>query len=1067
MKVSKVSKKCVAFLLSFTLVFSMFGTFVVTSAASEDDSYVVVKETDGTALSVGETWYDLDTSGVEAGTDFEATAYYIRSDVDANFKAWTRPSDTNFHTTGAYKLVTSDGVVTEGTADTSAFMTIPAGFEGWVLFEKDGFVNCWGGTQVISDYTIDEISQFGVYYSKMDNSQTGGLVVDTCAFVMDVDAFLRASSEDEPTEPDENPTDGYYNSGYLTADNGNVLYFENFDSWTDEYDYVLDFKDMWPDKTPTYDVVTKSGSDRWLKISGYNVWGHKYAADGWMRDGLEANIEDYSGFSMYVKSTDASTFNLIMSMGSSARFSTDATPELKYTLITKTGSQMVAETKYGSGGITLPANFEGWIVLDKAQFAAPTGWPESVGKWSNLPNGDVRYLNFFIPWVQTTGDFYLDNLGFVKDLDAFIKAHSEEVVVPLTADKAGNQIVLENFDKNPSNAYNEAERFILADRSTGNKWWTPTVANESGFSIINSPITPEIRFEGFSMYIETVKDASFALFIDKAGTSFRTITKGNVSYTLIDMDGNYRDVSVKDGYLKIAAGFKGYLVIDKTMFQNAGWGETNLTMQDVKASELTKFYAFLSMGEDGKDTSWKIAIDDICFVQDTTKLRNELIKGTYENTVVEAGVAKGDAYSLVLEDFSEMPLGVLDLFYNGISNGQATEEGGIEIVADADGNKWWKQTKAGYTGFKTAYIAPKSVGTNWDGLAFYVKVDMEEATDASMSLGGVIHTQILNAFPNATSPYTTANFSTQNQSATSSVVYRTIDTERNQQEYQNMGGIQFDNAFEGWIYVDKSILTDTWLDNRPMDTIAAHLVDNFTFGFSQFNQGSVSIRELRLVTDAEGFFTQNAKPADLVYEFEYDEIEIIPAEDFQYIKEHDINMHITITDGYPIYEWHFKGSEIETPADFNPEILFDDDITEINKKHELYGLLEDETARAFLLNAMPGKATLSVNSDLKYDSEQELYLYKYDAKEGTAERFSDEVYVVDEADMIKLTAQEEGIYYLLPTEVPVHEAETGSTEQNHGLTPLQIALIALGAVVVLGSAGVGGFVFWKKQKKSE
>ena len=199
MKVSKVSKKCVAFLLSFTLVFSMFGTFVVTSAASEDDSYVVVKETDGTALSVGETWYDLDTSGVEAGTDFEATAYYIRSDVDANFKAWTRPSDTNFHTTGAYKLVTSDGVVTEGTANTSAFMTIPAGFEGWVLFEKAGFVNCWGGTQVISDYTIDEISQFGVYYSKMNNSQTGGLVVDTCAFVLDEEAFLDYSHSEAGT----------------------------------------------------------------------------------------------------------------------------------------------------------------------------------------------------------------------------------------------------------------------------------------------------------------------------------------------------------------------------------------------------------------------------------------------------------------------------------------------------------------------------------------------------------------------------------------------------------------------------------------------------------------------------------------------------------------------------------------------------------------------------------------------------------------------------------------------------------------------------------------------------
>ena len=175
-------------------------------------------------------------------------------------------------------------------------------------------------------------------------------------------------------------------------------------------------------------------------------------------------------------------------------------------------------------------------------------------------------------------------------------------------------------------------------------------------------------------------------------------------------------------------------------------------------------------------------------------------------------------------------------------------------------------------------------------------------------------------------------------------------------------------------------------------------------------------------------------------------------------------MHITITDGYPIYEWHFKGSEVDTPADFNPEILFDDDIAEIDKKNELYGLLEDEVARAFLLNEMPGKATLFVTSDLKYEFEQELYLYKYDAKEGTAKKVSDDVYLVNEADMVELTAETDGIYYLLPTETPVHEAEVESTGQN-GLTPVQIALIALGSVVVLGSAGVGGFVFLKKKKK--
>ena len=905
------------------------------------------------------------------------------------------------------------------------------------------------------------------------SNATSAVYVDNIAFVTDTEGFLACIADEEISpepgpspepEPEPEPEDGPYNSGYLTADNGNILYFENFDSWTDEYNYVFDFTDMDPGKIPTYDVVTKSGSDRWLKINGYSVWGHRYADDGWMREGLEANIKDYSGFSMYVKNSDAATFNLIMAMGTTARFSTQTAAELTYTLISKTGNQMIAETKYGVGGITLPANFEGWIVLDKEQFAAPMGWPESVANWSNLPNGDVRYLNIFVPYVQTTGEFYLDNLGFVKDLDTFIDAHSDKTEVPLTPETAGNQIVLENFDKNPTNAYAEEERFILADRSSGNRWWTPTVADESGFSIINSPITPKIGFNGFSMYIETVKDVSFALFTNKSETSFRTTSKGKITYTLIETDGSYRDVSVNDGYLKIKAGFKGHLVIDKSMFQNAGWGQTNLTIQDVKASDLTMFYMFLSMGVDGKDTSWKMGIDDICFVQDVAKLRSDLTNGTYKNTVKEVGVAKGDEYSYLLEDFTEMPLGVLDLFYNGISNGNATEEGGIEIVSDAEGHKWWKQSKAGFTGFKTAYIAPKSVGTNWDGLALYVKVDMKEATDMSMSLGGVIHTQILNAFPNAKAPYTTANFSIQNQCITSSVAYTTIDTERNQQAYQNMGSIQFDKPFEGWVYVDKSVLTDTWLDNRPMDTIAAHMLDNFTFGFSQFNQGSVSFRELRLVTDMEGFFTQNAKPADLVYEFEYDEIEIIPAEDFQYIKENDINMHITITDGYPIYEWHFKGSEVDTPADFNPEILFDDDIAEIDKKNELYGLLEDEVARAFLLNEMPGKATLFVTSDLKYEFEQELYLYKYDAKEGTSKKVSDDVYLVNEADMVELTAETDGIYYLLPTETPVHEAEVESTGLN-GLTPVQIALIALGSVVVLGSAGVGGFVFLKKKKK--
>ena len=260
------------------------------------------------------------------------------------------------------------------------------------------------------------------------------------------------------------------------------------------------------------------------------------------------------------------------------------------------------------------------------------------------------------------------------------------------------------------------------------------------------------------------------------------------------------------------------------------------------------------------------------------------------------------------------------------------------------------------------------------------------------------------------------------------------------------------------------MLTDTWLDNRPIDSITADRMDNFTFGFSQLNQGSFSVREVRLVTDWEGFLKQNAKPADLVYEFEYDEIEIIPAEDFAYIKDNDINMHITILDGYPIYEWHFKGSEVKKPADFDPTILFDDDIVKISKEHKLAKLLKEDIARAFMLNSMPGKATLLVNTDLKYDFETELYLYQYDAKTGESEKVSKDAYIVNEADMVEMTAEKAGIYYLVPTDVKIGGE---ATRKEGGMTPLQIALSVIGAAAVVGGLGTGAVFFVKKRKKGK
>lgn len=588
----------------------------------------------------------------------QGAAVYVKATKAATFNVLLRGGGltrTNNNADLDYTLIASDGSITS--AKHANGIPLPAGYEGWVLIEKAELTVAggWGDNGALNGIT--DMNQIDVFTFEITDT-TGPVYVDNLSFVTDMEALVQMLHVAYPSE-------------FVTC-------YEDFNGYAEGKGiYALDDlgNDFFVDKTNATATIEARGEvDKWLKLSGNNNVGHIYGTNsegnpnyGWPRTDFSADSTKYTGVSLYVKTEFAATLNLRLRIGYSYISRTATNGSLTYTLVPKDGE---ATTLTGANGITLPAGFEGTVILKNDALTAAGGYTSVHEYLATAANKDLNQLNEFAAEISgTDGIVYLDNYAFVTDVDAYIASFANVSKTYSTGDLnkdhtvGGYDVMLERKFLATDDA-----KMLQMDGNNGAGLALPSgenAKNPSGLS-----------YDGFAVKVKTDSDVKLNLVLryakDSVSGQYRTgfvdgeHTEKNVTYTLVSKYGSKLEKTTNGG-LMIPANFDGWLVFGKDeMSRNPGWGDLTFASTDVTG--FTNLFPWVTGVTDAVD----FRIGSFAFAKDKEGLVNAL----------EAGTSYG-SYLGVIEDFENKNYGTFTFDSGNIDDPTAN----AAIVASGD-NIW-------------------------------------------------------------------------------------------------------------------------------------------------------------------------------------------------------------------------------------------------------------------------------------------------------------------------------------------------------------------------------------------
>lgn len=355
-------------------------------SGNNDSGHVYSRDSEG---AINQGWPRSDFSA--NADDYNGVSLYVKTEFSAKLnlrlKAYNcAMSRTAMNANLSYTLISKEGKVTKGTGSNG--IVLPAGFEGTVILKNDQLTAASGWTSV-PDYFAQ---QTGAYEKNLNwigefsveiTETKGAVYLDNYAFVTDVDAYIKA----------------FKNMSY-TYETGDI----NEDRSVDNYDVKLERMEL------------VSSDKKMLQLDQANAYSLPLQIKN------RFNPNDYNGFAMYIKSgTEIPTFNLAFHYNG-GYLRTGVTGEawtsdnISYTLISKHGTVM---TEQKDRCMTIPADFEGWLVIGTEEILSAPGWSSLLTEVT-----DVSSLTHFTPIIEDvsgTISFGIGSLGFVKDKDSFVE----------------------------------------------------------------------------------------------------------------------------------------------------------------------------------------------------------------------------------------------------------------------------------------------------------------------------------------------------------------------------------------------------------------------------------------------------------------------------------------------------------------------------------------------------------------------------------------------------------------------------------------------------------------------
>lgn len=355
-------------------------------SGNNDSGHVYSRDSAG-AINSG--WPRSDFSA--NADDYNGVSLYVKTEFSAKLnlrlKAYNcAMSRTAMNANLSYTLISKEGKVTKGTGSNG--IVLPAGFEGTVILKNDQLTAASGWTSV-PDYFVKQTEAYwknlnwiGEFSVEITETK-GAVYLDNYAFVTDVDAYIKA----------------FKNMSY-TYETGDI----NEDRSVDNYDVKLERMEL------------VSSDKKMLQLDQANAYSLPLQIKN------RFNPNDYNGFAMYIKSgSEIPTFNLAFHYNG-GYLRTGVTGEawtsdnISYTLISKHGTVM---TEQKDRCMTIPADFEGWLVIGTEEILSAPGWSSLLTEVT-----DVSSLTHFTPIIEDvsgTISFGIGSLGFVKDKDSFVE----------------------------------------------------------------------------------------------------------------------------------------------------------------------------------------------------------------------------------------------------------------------------------------------------------------------------------------------------------------------------------------------------------------------------------------------------------------------------------------------------------------------------------------------------------------------------------------------------------------------------------------------------------------------
>lgn len=599
----------------------------VTSDAGRQLNFPIHTEGNETAMADAESvvfWIKTpDTVGGEATTDPDALKMFMNvfDTIDGKRVERSRVSDGKQNLT---LVSTKDGTVQ--TQPLAYYLKIPTAFEGYVILPASEW----------KDFTVQYFSEVQIWYDGTNET----FLLDNIGVTSDMQACISGLSE--LYTPDEGGEDDGKVDHTTHPDNKNMSVACGLES----------LEQVGYSSVPVKELSDISPDGSCLRFRPANAGGE-------LNFNLDSNKEafkDAEAIVFWVKIPDVAEPAIHMAVY-------DQRPDLPrkqfglpnggYSI--RTVSTATGEVKSIDCGwyINIPANFEGYVIIDKASFSyINEGNPGDVFSIEHMTQLKWYFEGGTVILPNITEDYYIDDIGVTGDADAYIAGLKELY---------GGEAKPEDHSKHPDNKgvtvvggfetdifgqytsdYIETglDTTVSPDKSAG--WFTLDFGTQGEVYVDldykNSKISADA--ESIIFWTKTPDLAPGNFFLDVSSVvndetgAFRKFTipdsEAGVDFTFISAaDGTVTKTNFKRGF-QLPGNFEGYVIVPANVFTQKIQGDGD------GAFDITKWSSMTIRPDWGQDTlvNEKFYIDDIGVVKDVDAVIENLAK-LYEKEPTE------------------------------------------------------------------------------------------------------------------------------------------------------------------------------------------------------------------------------------------------------------------------------------------------------------------------------------------------------------------------------------------------------------------------------------------------